>query len=97
MPSLRVFCTVRKYAKTPNSVAADAIITISQKFSCASGQSYFRPRTMTRDLAIGSFIYCEEIVPERSCMSDQGGFGSWGLLGGVNWRKGEKMPLERFA
>ena len=42
MPSPNKFCTVIKYANIPSSVAPVAIMMMSQKFSCASGQLYFR-------------------------------------------------------
>ena len=38
-------CTVMKYAKTPVVSADAAIMIISQRFSCASGQWYFRRRS----------------------------------------------------
>ena len=41
-------CTVMKYVNMPISVAPAAIMTTSQRFSCASGQTYLRFRSRMR-------------------------------------------------
>ncbi len=44
-PTLSWFCTVKKLAFIPNTVADEMSMISSQKFSCAAGQRYRLVRT----------------------------------------------------
>lgn len=85
-----------KYAKIPNSVADAAAITISQMFSCASGQWYFRRRSTTRTTSVAIVGMVEEKGRERSYgCSRMGGMGNQrvGECGESGLRRGRPLAL----
>lgn len=73
IPTRNRDCTVMKYANMPTMVAAEAIMTMSHKFSWASGQWYFRLRSDTRRITVSVAIDCEGDVRgvwgELQCVS----------------------------